>query len=84
LDNWVPRYAENLRQLKGIKFDWGRYDPNVDHIYSNQAFTRLLNEYGIAHEAEEYDGDTYSKNWIEHGRVTTDLLPFFATMLAFE
>jgi enterochelin esterase-like enzyme len=83
LDNWVPKYVDNLRGLRGIKFDWGRYDSNIDHIYANQAFTRLLNEYGIEHEAEEYDGDTYSKNWIENGRVETDMLPFFARTLSF-
>ena len=25
---------------RGIKFDWGRYDPNQDHVYANQSSLR--------------------------------------------
>lgn len=79
-----PTLAANLRTMRGIKFDWGRYDPNPDHVYANQAFTRDLDELGIAHEAEEYGGDGRDHNWIPHGRVADELLPFFARCLAFQ
>lgn len=83
LDQLVPQYADNLRQL-AIKFDWGRYDPNQDHVYGNQVLTRMLDHYGIEHSAEEYRGNHYEKNWIEHGRVEDDMLPFFARHLEFD
>ena len=82
LDRQVANYAENLRSLAGIKFDWGRYDTNQDHIFSNHTFTRLLDELGIPHEAEEYTGGPFDRNWIEHGRVEHDMLPFFARHLS--
>lgn len=84
LDRMVGDYVDNLRSLRGIKLDWGRYDPNPDHILSNRQFVRLLEEYGIEHEAEEYRGATWDQNWTEFGRVYADLLPFFDRHLAFE
>jgi len=84
LERLLETHADGLRQMRGIKFDWGRYDTNQDHVYANQAFTRKLDELGIEHEAEEYRGAVWDKNWIEHGRVEDDLLPFFARHLAFD
>jgi hypothetical protein len=84
LERSVGRYADNLRTLRGLKFDWTRGDPNPDHVVSNQAFSRLLTEYGVPHEAEEYVGGWGDRTWGETGRVRTDLLPFFAQTLVFE
>ncbi len=84
LDRSVGRYADNLKTLRGFKFDWGRNDPNIDHVVSNQAFSRLLVEYGVPHEAEEYVGGWGDRTWGETGRVYTDLLPFFAKTLVFQ
>lgn len=84
LSRWIPDHAAELRQLKGFMFDWGRYDENQDHVYSNQKFTRVLDEYGVAHQAEEYRGGAWDKNWIEHGRVADRLIPFFARHLDFD
>ena len=84
LDRSVGRYADNLRTLRGFKFDWARGDPNPDHVVSNQAFSRLLTEYGVPHEAEEYVGGWGDRTWGDAGRVRTDLLPFFAQTLVFE
>ena len=72
-----------LAKLRGIKFDWGRYDPNQDHVYANQAFTRKLDELGIEHEADEYRGLPWDKYWIDDGRIYTEVLPFFARKLVF-
>lgn len=84
LESLIGEYADNLKSLRGFKFDWARSDLNWDHVYSNQAFTHKLNEYGIPHEAEEYNG-TWSNdpNWGPDGRVITDLLPFFQRHLVF-
>ena len=84
LDRSVGRYADNLKTLRGFKFDWGRNDPNADHVVSNQAFSRLLTEYDVPHEAEEYVGGWGDRTWGETGRVTTDMLPFFAQKLVYE
>lgn len=81
LDHLLPKYATNLKKVSGIKMDWGRYDPVQSHVYSNQAFTRKLDEYGVKHEAEEYGGAQWDKTWIEHGRVAMDVMPFFNRFL---
>jgi len=83
LEKVVVDHLDKVRGLRGIKFDWGRYDPNQDHVYANQAFTRKLDELGIEHEAEEYRGLPWDKYWIEDGRVHTVVLPFFARRLKF-
>jgi hypothetical protein len=84
LEEMIPKYAENLKSLRGFKFDWARSDSNQDHVYSNQAFTHKLNEFGIRHEAEEYNGVWGSGNWSQDGRVYTEVLPFFQRYLSFD
>jgi hypothetical protein len=83
LETMIPQYADNLKSLRGFKFDWARSDPNQDHVYSNQAFTHKLNEFGVVHEAEEYNGVWGTGNWGENGRVYTEVLPFFQKHLVF-
>lgn len=77
----VPANAEKIRTLRGLKFDWSRNDSIYDHIYSNHALTHLLNEYGIPHEAEEYNG-TGDSYWSTDGRIRNEVLPFFRQHLA--
>jgi pimeloyl-ACP methyl ester carboxylesterase len=84
LESMIPQYAENLKSLRGFKFDWARSDPNQDHVYSNQAFTHKLNEFGIVHEAEEYNGAWGEPNWGIDGRIYTEVLPFFRRHLIFD
>lgn len=80
----LDEYGANLRKLRGIAFDWGRYDPIQDHVYGSQALTRKLESFGIDHEAEEYRGVYGTENWRENGRFYSRLLPFFARHLVFE
>jgi len=84
LETMIGKYADNLKSLRGLRFDWARNDGNQDHVYANQAFTHKLNEFGIAHEAEEYNGVWGTGNWGVDGRVYTEALPFFARHLVFE
>jgi hypothetical protein len=84
LESMIPQYADNLKSLRGLKIDWSRSDLNQDHVYSNQALTHKLNEFGIVHEAEEYNGAWGEPNWGEDGRIYTDVLPFFRRHLIFE
>jgi hypothetical protein len=83
IESLIPRYADNLKSLRGLKFDWARSDPNQDHVYANQALTHKLNEFGIVHEAEEYNGVWGTGNWGESGRIFTEVLPFFQRNLTF-
>jgi pimeloyl-ACP methyl ester carboxylesterase len=83
LEKIVADNVDKVRALRGIDFDWGRYDPNQDHVYANQAFTRRLEELGIEHFAEEYRGLPWEKYWNDDGRVYTQVLPFFARRLVF-
>ena len=84
LESMIPQYADNLKSLRGFKIDWSRSDLNQDHVYSNQALTHKLNEFGIVHEAEEYNGAWGEPNWGEDGRVYSDVLPIFRRHLIFE
>jgi hypothetical protein len=83
LETMIGKYADNLKSLRGLRLDWARNDGNQDHVYSNQAFTHKLNEFGIRHEAEEYNGVWGSGNWGADGRVATEVLPFFARTMVF-
>lgn len=84
LETMVPQYADNLKSLRGFKFDWARSDPNHDHVFSNQALTHKLNEFGIVHESEEYNGSWGEPNWGKDGRFVTEVLPFFQRHLVFD
>jgi enterochelin esterase-like enzyme len=84
LDMTLEESAQQLRTMRGIAIDWGRYDPTTTHVYTNQAFSRRLDDLGIEHEAEEYRGNEWNKNWTEDGRFYTRVLPFFARHLLFE
>jgi hypothetical protein len=80
LETMIPLYADSLKSLRGFKFDWTRQDGNFDHVYANQAFTHKLNEFGVIHEAEEYNG-AFGADWGMDGRFYTDVLPFFQRSL---
>ena len=83
LEESLDEYAANLRSLRGIAFDWGRYDQTTAHIFANQVFSRKLTDLGVEHEAEEYVGSPWDKTWTPHGRFYARLLPFFAQHLVF-
>ena len=84
LEEMVPQYADNLKSLRGFKFDWSRNDGIWDHVFSAHALTHKLNEFGVPHESEEYNGlwdsDPY---WSPEGRMMSDVLPFFQQHLKF-
>jgi hypothetical protein len=84
LDHQLEKYAANLKKLRGIAFDWSRYDPIQDHTYGSEALSRKLETFGIEHEAEEYRGVYWIENWKEHGRFSARVLPFLNRYLVFE
>ncbi len=84
LRNRIPDHVTELKALRGLMFDWSRYDDNADHVYANQKFTRVLDEYGIPHYAEEYRSEPWwSELWTPYGRVEDRMLPFFNRFLDF-
>ena len=84
LEQRLGESAGNLRKLRGLAFDWARYDPNFDHVYAGRAFTRNLEDIGIEHEAEEYRGTPWNHTWDDEGRFYTRVLPFLNSHLEFE
>jgi hypothetical protein len=84
LDHQLEKYAANLKKLRGIAFDWARYDPIQDHVHGSEALSRKLETFGIEHEAEEYRGVYWVENWKEHGRFYARVLPFLNRYLMFE
>jgi len=80
----LPESAANLRTMRGIAFDWARYDSNQDHVLAARAFSIKLDDLGVEHEAEEYRGDPFHTVWKENGRFYTRALPFFERHLVFE
>jgi S-formylglutathione hydrolase FrmB len=84
LDETLEESAANLRTMRGIAFDWARFDVTQAHVHSNQEFSRKLEDLAIEHEAEEYRGTPWNKNWIANGRFYARVLPFFNQHLVFE
>lgn len=84
LDGTLDAGADNLRKLRGLAFDWGRFDPTPAHVISNREFSRLLEDLAIEHEAEEFRGDAWNRIWTPDGRFATRLLPFVNRYLVFD
>lgn len=83
LDEGLYEAAANLRSMRGIAFDWGRFDPIQAHVESACAFSRQLEDLNIEHEAEEYRGSPSDKTWTDNGRFYSRVLPFFDHYLVF-
>lgn len=80
----LDRYADSLRKLKAIKFDWGRNDEFRHIPITCLLFSKKLEKLGIYHYAEEYIGTHGSKILTDDGRTLNEMLPFFNTYLKFE
>lgn len=83
LEETLNESAANLRTMRGLAFDWGRFDPVYAHVESNRTFSRLLEDLGVEHEAEEYRGGPWDRLWTDDGRFYARVLPFLARHLVF-
>jgi hypothetical protein len=83
LDGTLDESADALRTMRGLALDWGRFDTIQAHVLANRAFSRLLEDLGIEHEAEEYRGDPWSRTWTPDGRFYSRVLPFLSKHLVF-
>ncbi|MBQ4821645.1 alpha/beta hydrolase-fold protein [Aquimarina sp. MMG016] len=83
LDERLDEYADNLRNLKAIAFDWARFDQTQAHVISNRRFSKKLMDIGVEHIGEEFVGDPWNKYWGEDGRIAKRVLPFLNEHLKF-
>lgn len=75
----VDSHIPNLKKLKAIAFDAGDRDTGI--AASIRVLDQMLNDYGMDHFFEIYDGDHTSG---VAGRIEHQLLPFFTKNLVFE
>jgi hypothetical protein len=80
----VAESVPNLGTLRGLAFDWARFDGNEAHVFSARNLSRDLEDLGIDHEAEEYRGDPFNRIWTDDGRFYTRVLPFLNNRLVFD
>lgn len=74
-------YAENMKQLKGIGFDWGRNDQTFGHVTGARRYSVLLENFGIEHEAMEHLGNGWDYEFAPGSRVQQWMLPFIGRQL---
>lgn len=79
----IEDHVSNLKSLKAIKLDWGRDDFFTHIPTTSRIFSEKLDEFGINHFAEEYNGSHLDKIYTNDGRFINDMLPFFNTYLKF-
>lgn len=79
----LDEYTGNLKKLRGLAFDWGRFDAVYAHVDSNRELSRKLQDLGIAHQAEEYAGGPNENTWTQDGRFYQRVLPFLTSKLDF-
>jgi S-formylglutathione hydrolase FrmB len=82
LDGTLAESAANLRTLRALALDWGRFDTTQAHVLSNRQFSRMLDDLGVEHEAEEYRGGPFDRSFTDDGRFATRVLPFLDRHLA--
>lgn len=76
-DNLVKKYGDNLRKLRGLKFDSGNRDEFLFIIDNSRELSKQLAARGVSHIFEEYNGDHRNRLWGRNGRIISDVLPFF-------
>jgi hypothetical protein len=82
--NIAHHHIDALKLLRGLRIDWGRNE-EFPHIPATcRELSTRLSALGIHHEAEEYIGGHVDKIGGTSGRIFTEVLPFFATILEFK
>jgi len=72
----VPKYRDNLRKLKGLKFDSGYEDEFRFIPINSRELSKALTNNGIDHVFEEYNGDHRNRLWGWDGRILNEVMPF--------
>lgn len=81
IEGTLAEAAAELRTMRGLALDWGRFDTTRAHVESNRRLSVSLEELGVEHEAEEYRGGPFDRTWTEQGRFATRVLPFLSRHL---
>jgi len=82
--NMVDDYIKQLRSLNSLKLEWGRNDDFKNVVSSCKAFSKKLENLGIEHIAEEYNGTHFNLIFEPNGRIAKEMLPFLNDQLNFE
>lgn len=80
----VAEYQDNLRTLKGLRFDSGRFDEFSHIIVTNRVLSDRLTGLSVPHIFEEYNGDHRNRLWGPEGRLAGVILPWISRMLDHE
>ncbi|WP_461100284.1 alpha/beta hydrolase [Spirosoma koreense] len=82
--NMLEQHVSALKQLNGLKIDWGRNEEFAHIPITSLQLSKQLEVYGVKHFAEEYLGGHVNKLGGLTGRLYTEMLPFFTTYLQTE
>lgn len=74
--NMVRRYRDNLRKLRGLRFDSGYEDEFQFIPVNSRRLSSELTNNGIEHTFEEYNGDHRNRLWGKRGRLYTEVFPY--------
>ena len=80
----VDEYIKQLRSLNSLKLEWGRNDDFKNVVSSCITFSKKLENLGIDHIAEEYNGTHFNRILEPDGRIAKEMLPFLNDQLEFE
>ena len=80
----IDQYIQQLRSLNSLKLEWGRNDDFKNVIASCRAFSKKLENMGIKHTAEEYNGTHFNLIFEPDGRIAKEMLPFLNDNLEFD
>ena len=77
----VEQYKSNLLKLRGIRFDTGWEDEFTHIPITTRALSHKLTDLDVPHIFEEYNGDHRNRMWGRTGRLYTEVLPYFWSLL---
>lgn len=79
--NMVRKYRDNLRKLRGLRFDSGYEDEFRFIPVNSRRLSAELTVNGVEHTFEEYNGDHRNRLWGRHGRLYTEIFPWLWDMI---
>jgi enterochelin esterase-like enzyme len=81
--NMLGQYGDGLKQLNGLKIDWGNNDDYAHIPTSCRQFCDVLDKHQIPHEKDQYEGGHYNRIPGKDGRFYQQVIPFFSKHLSF-
>ena len=81
LANRIDTYLAQPIRLNGLRFDVGFFDQFTHIPPTSRALSDALNDNGVEHTFEMYNGDHRNRLWGESGRLYSEVLPYFSRLL---